>query len=70
MTARRKPRRNRSPGQDEGRPALENGRRNLASTKLSDAERDACVGAAQREGKTLSQWIRDALLLRAAAHGE
>lgn len=70
MSSRKKPRRNRSPGQDEGRPALENGRRNIASTKLSDAELESCKDAATREGKTLSVWLRDSALLRAAAHGE
>jgi len=40
------------------------------TTRVSASEREACESAARAEGKTLSAWARDALLLRAAAHGE
>lgn len=61
----RRKKRNRSAGQNQGRPELENGRRALISTRLSETEREDCEMAAQREGKSLSEWARDALLLRA-----
>lgn len=65
----RRKKRQRSAGQDQGRPALPNGRRALISTRLSEDERESCELAAQREGKSLSEWARNTLLLRAAAGG-
>jgi predicted HicB family RNase H-like nuclease len=59
----------RSAGQNQGRPQLENGRRKVLASRLSEAEHEACELAAQREGKSLSEWARMTLLLRAAACG-
>lgn len=61
--------RQRSAGQNQGRPALENGRRKVLASRLSESEHESCELAAQREGKTLSEWARMALLLRASASG-
>lgn len=53
------------------RPADPENRRNrVLPVALSDAEINAVKAAAQREGKSTSEWARNALMLRAAAHGE
>lgn len=46
-----------------------NKRTSALTTKMSDVERESCELAAQREGKTLSEWARNTLLLRASASG-
>jgi len=53
-----------------GRPRVDNATTTHITLKVSEADREACERAARVEGKTLSRWARDALLLRAAAHGE
>ena len=60
-----------APPRPVGRPpaGATGGRTTQVTAKLSPDERESCELAAQREGKTLSEWARDALLLRAAALG-
>jgi len=54
-----------------GRPRLEVARdAKPIYLRLSASERKVCEQAARLEGKPLARWARDALLLRAAAHGE
>lgn len=52
-----------------GRPAFQEGtaRTNVFTMKLSDAERAAIDEAAERAGKPVSRWARDALLRVARA---
>lgn len=52
-----------------GRPPVESPRSIVRATKFTREEDEACQEAARAEGKTLSSWLRDAALLRAAAHG-
>lgn len=59
-----------SPPRRRGRPSAgEEGRSAQVTAKLTPSERRSCEDAARAEGKTLSEWARDALLLRAAALG-
>ena len=52
-----------------GRPAFEEGTARTAvfTLKVSDQERAAFDAAAERAGKSLSQWAREALLTAAAS---
>ena len=67
-----KPRAKRS-GPGGARPGAGRPARGEAATPLQIRvtvdERKALEMAAQREGKSLSEWARNALLLRAAANG-
>jgi len=52
-------------GKGPGRPAFTEGtaRTGVFAIRLSDDERAAIEAAAEREGKPVSQWARDVLLL-------
>jgi hypothetical protein len=70
MTAAVKPARyaNRGGGRKAADPA--NKRTAMLPVRLSGRELESCREAARVEGKSASEWARDTLLLRAAAHGE
>lgn len=58
------------PAKRRGRPpAGDVGRVTQVTAKMTGPEREACELAAQREGKTLSEWLRNTALLRAYASG-
>lgn len=55
------------PAKRRGRPpAGDIGRTQRLTTTLTPDEQETCELAAQRDGKTLSEWARNTLLLRAA----
>jgi predicted HicB family RNase H-like nuclease len=57
------------PKRGRGRPPLESPRDRQVNARLTAAEEAACVEAARREGKSMTRWVRDTLLLRAYSHG-
>ena len=53
-----------------GRPPLDNPHKRVVSVRLTQAEYDACLAAAQKAGVGIGPWMRGRLVAAAAWHAK